>query len=221
MIIDVTKLTKVIVGKQTLERIEEILESERKNGNTGVQVDVTHLALRKDFAIDVARLENEYNCKFIGLGEKESQVDAIVGTGYFIKESLGKVEYGKSFRRLVEMSDFPLMIKDNRRVGDELIIYNIIQPLSFDNMFFYYNVIKPYLLEPEELEKACWIERENIWDRESIHITDIGGTKTGFRFANTLTERTLLDIFTQIIEGTLTGFYVSDSQREDEQEDGK
>lgn len=194
------------VGKMTLEKLEEQIKEAYKRGIKRVEIDVSGVPLRKDFSVEVARIQDTYNCTFIGLSEKEEMVDAIVSTGYFIKESLGAVEYGKKFRRLVEMSDFPLMIKDNRLKGDELIVYNIIQPIRFDKQYFHYNIIKPYLLEPSELEKAM-LEGVNIWDKSQTHLGDIAGKNQGFRFANTETERTILDIFTEIIEGTAPTFY--------------
>lgn len=207
MRIDVSKMTNY-VGKKTLMLIEERLKKMNSNGLTGVEVDVTNLPLRSDFVVDVAKLQDDYDCIFVGLSEKEDKVDSIVSTGYFIKEELGNELYGERFKRLVEMADYPLMVKDNRGIGDELIPLNIIQPISFDTTHFYYNVIKPYLLEPMELEKAVHFEGKKIWDRESIHISDIGELQTGFRFANTKRERTIMDILTNVIEGTLRGFYI-------------
>lgn len=194
-------------GKQTLDRIEERLKKENKKGKFGVVVDLGSIPMRKEFAVDVARMIDSYKCKFINLGEKEEEVDAYIATGYFIKEKLGNVKFGERFKRLVEMSDFPLMIKDNRLKGDELIKHNVIQPISFNNSYFHYNVIKPHLLEPGYLEKACWYENKNIFDKESIHMADLGDKLEGYRFANSEQERTILDVFTGVIDGTLKGFY--------------
>lgn len=207
MLIDVSKMPGYYIGKQKLQVIEDKLALAAKNGKYNVKVDVTGLPLRPEFSIDVARIIDTYGCEFIGLGEKEETIDALVSTGYFIKEALGEDNYGKQFRRLVEMSDFPLMVKDNRLTGDELIIYNVIQPVRFGENYFHYNVLKPYLLEPGELERACWYDKEEIWTKKKTHISDIGSLDAGYRFANTETERTLLDIFTKVIEGTATGFY--------------
>lgn len=202
-----TKWKQTYVGKKTLEEIEKILKKEMKKGNIGIEVDLKDTSMRADFSLDIARMQYTYKCKFLNLGGKEDEIDTYISTGRFIKEKLGNVEYGRRFRRLVEMSDFPLMVKDNRGMGDELIQFNVIQPVSFDETHFHYNVIKPYLLEPGELEKAYWYENKNIWERESIHLTDIGEFNQGFRFANTVQEITILDILTGVIEGTLKGFW--------------
>lgn len=194
------------IGQSTLDLVEDFVSKEFKKGNKQIIIDCSNpkFSIRKEFLLSIAKIEEYYNAKFYGLQSKEEIVSSIRNSGFFTKDKIGNLEYGKKFRKIVEMADFPLMIKDNRNIEDKLIRFNVIQPISFDDNYFYYNTIKPYLLEPIKLEEACWKNNQPIWDENKIFISDIGDFNQGFRFASNKKERTILDIFTKIIEGDLS-----------------
>lgn len=204
--IDVSKFTGTVVGKQTIQKLAKELEAYRKKGYTQIEVDLRHLSLQKDSLEELAYLKTRYECEYLGLGDKEGKLEAYIGTGLFLKRELGVENYVKLFRRVVEMADFPLMIKDNRLMDDDLIELNVIQPIAFTDVHFHYNMIKPHLLEPRELEQAIWVDKKDIFTQESVYLSDIGEELSGYRFATTLKERTMLDIFSRVIDGSLRGF---------------
>lgn len=206
-VINVRDYTEVFVGQDTIKNIEQELINYEKQGIKGVEVNVDELPLRDDFNLDLARLELRYLCKFTGLADqKEGIIANIKDTGYLIKESIGGEAFSKKMKQLIMDADYPMMLIDNKGQGDELIPINVIQPFMFDNVNLHYYLLKPNLLEPRYLQKACWVDNETIWEQKKVFIADIGSKEFGIRFAKNEKERTILDIFSGIIDGTITEF---------------
>jgi len=203
--IDASKYARNFVGRKTFESIKKDIKKLHSEGIKDICVNLEGKSISQEYTKFVAEMIYEYECTFKGLGNKEPIVEAYLYTGYFIKEYLGPGEYVKWFRKQVEGSDFPMMILDNRLGNKRLVTMNIIQPVRFDERYFYYNIIKPVYLEPGTLEQAI-IDQEDIYTRESINIVDIATEAIGFRFASTKKERTMLDIFEGILSGKLKGF---------------
>ncbi|MBT3123336.1 MULTISPECIES: hypothetical protein [Bacillus] len=200
------------VGSKSLLAIENRVKKLTEEGVTGIVVDIDGLAMNEEFVPKVAEIMDSYNCRFEGLGEKEGLVDAYISSGYFLKRKMGVSKFVRWFRDMVEEANFPIMIMDNRLAGDELIIMNVVQPMRFDDKYLYYRVIKPHLLEPASLEKAV-TEGQNIWSNRDIRLVDLAKEDVGIRFAANLRERTMLDIFSGIIDKSLKGFLESSKER--------
>lgn len=204
-VIYVRDYAKTYAGKKTVNTIKEKLQEYKDKGITGVLIDLEGIAMSSEYSKELADMVYTYQCTFNGLGNKEQLVEAYLYTGYFIKETKGAKEYLEWFKEQIETADFPLMILDNRLSCKRLVALNVIQPIKFEKNYFHYDVIKPKYLEPETLEKAIK-NKEDIYTRETIHVTDIPKEETGFRFACTDQERIQLDIFEAIVSHKLTGF---------------
>jgi len=203
--INVGEYVDTYVGRYTLDRVEEDVKKEIEKGNRDVVVNVVGLSINQDYTYLIASMENKYGCYFKGIGNKRDEVDAIVNTGAFIKKDLGVEEYIKLFIKLVELGDYPIMIRDNRLKVGRIVTMNVIQPLMFDDKYFYFNVIRPKYLEPIHLERAVQ-QDEKIYTRESISLFDIAKYEEGFRFASSEDERYMLDLFESVITGKAWGF---------------
>lgn len=202
--IDVSKLTKQLIGQQTVAKIDKELKKLYEKNIINVEVDLRGFSIHKDSIMALAKLKYLYECEFI-TEDKDDYIDSLISTGIFLKEDLGVENFVKYFKYIVEVSDYPLMIKDNRLVSDGLVAMNVIKPIGFSEHKFFYNIIKPHLLEPVLLEKSI-LEGKEIFVQESVHLSDIGDKEFGFRFATNKNERTLLDIFTAILNNRLKGF---------------
>lgn len=207
--IDISQYTKSYVGKKTLTDIERQLQEMQEQGVRHVIVDIKDYALRNDFNEDLARMEIVYGCVFEGIGDKRTQVDYLKETGYIHKQLIGRERYIERLRELIEMADFPLMVKDNRLEETTTLGLNIIQPIGFEGNRFYYNILKQRLTEPKALEKACWYTKEPIWEETYVDYYDMweNSTTCNFRFAKDKEERTILDLLSGIIAGEFKGFY--------------
>lgn len=205
MRMDVDDLGVNVIGIKTLDYIEKTLEEQKEKGVTGIVVNFKGKGINPEYTEKLARMKYEYGCKYLGEGNKKYDIDAYIKTGYFIKEKMGRVAYLRWLKRQVEQADYPLMIRDNRMKAIRTVEMNIIQPLKFDDRYFYFNVIKPKLLEPEDLELAI-AEGEEIYTKETILIEDLLDLNEGFRFAGTFQERCILDVFEDIITERVTGY---------------
>lgn len=197
--IDANKYARDFVGKKTLEQIRKDVEEYHKQGITDIVINVDDKSMSKDYTKYVAEMIYEYGCTFKGLGGKEETVKGYLNTGYFIKENIGAKRYVEWMENQIRLAGFPLMILDNSlRDARNLVPLNIIQPERFDDKYFYYSVIKPTYLEPVMLEEAIR-DGKDIYRKESVNRVDIATEEMGFRFATTKRERTILDIFTEIL----------------------
>jgi len=203
--IDVGKYVDTYVGRYTLDRVEEDIQKELEKGNTEIVVNVTGLSINQDYTYLIASMVNKYGCDFKGIGNKRDEVEAIINTGAFIKKELGVEKYIKLFINLVELGDYPLMIRDNRLKAGRIVTMNVIQPIMFDDKYFYFNVIRPQYLEPIYLERAIQ-QGEKIYTRDSISLYDIAKYVEGFRIASNKDERYMLDLFESVITGDAWGF---------------
>ena len=212
MFIDLNDIMKntTFFGKTSLIKLENKLKELRKYNETKtitIDVSTPSLSIRPEFLIEFARLSEYYNCEFIGLlDDKNDIIDSYINTGYFIKSSLGAKAYSELLKELITTLDFPLMILDNRLDKYNFIDYNIIQPIGFSKYKFYYKKLKPSLLEPRILEKACWENKEEIWSQEEIFISEMSDSNIGFRFAKSIKEKTILELYKKILDGSYYNF---------------
>lgn len=196
------------IGFEAIQKIEqEIIKYKNKNYSE-IVVDFREFkfSLKDEYLPEIAKLIEYYNVSFLGLESKEDEINRILNSGYFLKKKLGAENYARLFLDLVAKADFPLLIRDNKYKKDVLAPYSVVQPLYFDSSYFYFKTIKTYLLEPIYLEKACWHsdKKESIWNEDKILISDLGNEKTIIRFPANQHEKTLLDIFSNIISGDLS-----------------
>lgn len=205
MVIDIQEFRVRIVGQETLNKIEEQLKEYKEQGKTGIVVDFKDRGVNQEDTINLARLKYKYGCIYKGIGSKKFDIDKYLKTGYFVKEDMGEDEYAKWLREKIEDAGYPLMIKDNRLQGDALERLNIIQPVSFDERYFHYKILRPKYLEPMELERAVKLGKL-IYREELMGIREIGLKEEGIRFAGNRKERYIMDIFNQIINRQVVGF---------------
>lgn len=192
------------VGRYTLDNVEKDIKEAKENGYEDITVNVEGLSINNDYTFLIADIIDFYKCTFIGLGNKEDDIDAIINTGAFLKRDMGTESYVKWFKRMVESADFPLMIRDNRLKKAVNTEMNVLQPVMFDDKNFYYNVIRPQYLEPIDLERAMKNE-QSVFTMETIRIVDIAKYEEGFRLASTENERYILDIFESILTENFLG----------------
>lgn len=174
-------------------------------------INFFNISISKEYNVDLARLIYEYNCELIGLSQERLEIiNSIINTGYFIKENKTPKEYYLIFRRLLELSDFSLMILDNTYYNilhrKKEIPFSIIQPLYFENNYFYYQKLKAGMVQPKELEKQIQ-KGTDIWEVSNVHIYNLIEFSSGFRFATTKLERDYLELYSDILSQRLTGFY--------------
>lgn len=193
------------VGQLTLNTIEKFAKNllEKENKRLIVSFKDEDKVLRDVFLINVARLEEYYGTIFIGLYGKEDDVLCIRNSGLVIKDNMEDNMYIEKFKKAVEIANFPLMIRDDTRKKSEAVDLKVIQPIFFDENFFYYNSLKSSFIEPvklqEEIQNNNSKDKENIWDLNKVHLSEIASFDEGYRFASNLKERTILDIYNDIL----------------------
>lgn len=194
------------IGHSTLDKVEEYILSEISLGNKDLDINCSNpkLIIQPSYIETLADIEDKYKMKFIGLGDKEEAIETIKNSGYFIKKNLSEHLYALKFKEVIQSSDFPLLIQDNRQSGENLIKFNIIQPIGFDDSFFIYIKFKSSILDLKKFEDICWNIESPIGTVEKIHISDIGNKSKGFRFPNSKKEKTILDIYSNILEGSMS-----------------
>lgn len=196
------------IGYDSILNLESRIKELNAKGINRIDLDFRDkkYSIKNDFLDGLAKLIVYYNVRLLGLESKEDEINRIINSGYFLKKKLGAEKYAKFFVDLISKCDFPLLIQDNKYAKDNLAVYTIIQPMYFDSTYLYYKSLKTYLLEPLHLEKACWHSKEkvDIWNEHKILISDLGSVENIFRFPATIQEKTLLDIFSNIISGDLS-----------------
>lgn len=189
----------------------ENLEQQEIGSLKQARINFFNLSIPKEYNIDMARLKALYNCEVVGISnERDSVLNSIINTGFFIKENKTPKEYYQTFRRLLELTDFSLMILDNTYYNSEnlskkRVPFTIVNPLYFENNYFYYQKLKVGFVQPKQLEQAM-SSGKDVWQQESIHVYSLAEPHSGFRFATTSEERDYLDFYTEILSNRIGGF---------------
>lgn len=195
-----------LLGMTTLKEIEtqlKKLSDGRKE--TNVSINLSNSSFEHKYTPELARLLLTYNCNFLGISiEKESEIEAIIQTGWFIKENLDSSKYLLWLKEKIEIADFPLMVLDNTLLGVEPR-YVIVQPLAFENNILRYRKLLSKYVEPYMLEEALKIGN-SIWTTETKHALDLSDKLFGLRFASNEKERAILTILSNVLSGRLKGF---------------
>lgn len=190
---------------KTLDWVEKRVEQAIANNEDKITIDFSGVAINDKFVPKLGELRSKYHVSLVGLGSKEDEIDAYVGTGYFLKEMMDIEEYTDWFIDRIKEADYPLMIMDNRVARNKDNTLEILQPLHFKENRLVYRKLKPAYIEPRSLEKALQ-EQVDIWRMDSLHRTDIANKETGLRFASNMQERTILDLIDGILNKKYTGF---------------
>lgn len=205
--VNVIDVPKGLLGISTIEDIEKQLKKIHSDGQTieRVFVNLSNSSFEHIYTPELARLRVLYNCDYYGISiEKESEIDAIIQTGWFVKEHLGSSNYLMWLKEKIEIADFPLMVLDNTLLGLEPR-YLVVQPLSFENNVLRYRKLLAKYVEPSSLEYAIHSNLP-IWTTETKHALDLADKQFGLRFASNDRERAILTIISNVLSGRLKGF---------------
>lgn len=191
-------------------KLFERLDKKEYSDKNKVIVDFFNIDINKKYNIDLATLIFEYNCELLGVSEKRLEIlHSIINTGYFVKKEMNPDQYYCFFRKLLETTDFSLMILDN--VYSNFINnenkpkYVVIKPLYFQGNTFHFKKLKSYFTEPVELEKAL-LEKKNVWEKSSVFIYDLIREDSGFRLSSTEREFDFLELYSDILNKRVSGF---------------
>lgn len=195
-----------LLGMATLKDLEvKLKEFSVNQPEVKVNINLSNSSFEHKYTPELARLLLTYNCEFLGLSiEKESEIEAIIQTGWFVKENLDSSKYLMWLKEKIEIADFPLMILDNTLLGVEPR-YVIVQPLAFEKNVLRYRKLMSKYVEPCVLEDAL-SRGLPIWTTETKHALDLSDKLFGFRFASNERERAILTILSNILSGRLKGF---------------
>lgn len=196
-----------LLGISTLESIEKELKELKNSGQTegNAYINLSNSSFEHKYTPELARLRVLYGCDYYGISiEKETEIEAIIQTGWFIKDNLGSAKYLDWVKEKIEIADFPLMVLDNTLLGVEPH-YSIVQPLSFENNVLRYRKLLAQYVEPILLEDALH-KGIPVWTTETKHSLDLVDKQFGLRFASNTRERAILTIISNIFSGRLKGF---------------
>lgn len=174
------------------------------------KLNIFGIDISKEFNFDLANLIYNYNCELIGISdERLNLLYSIINTGYFTKKEMSKTAYYLYFRKILEKTDFPLMLLDNTVYNDlntdKKQSFYLAQPLYFTETQLFYKKLKSGFAQPKDLELAIK-QGLDIWEVDSVHILDLCEIHFGLRFASNFYERQLLDLYSEILMGSLYGF---------------
>ena len=189
---NVYKVTATIFGRYIYEELVTLLEN-----NKNIELDLESTIVRNDFVKLVAEWVN----KGVIVRTNDSLTTLIVAyiqTGYFIKCEL-KENYKYWLIDLIEKSNFPLMILDNRLTNAETDLY-IVQFLDTTKKELRYRKLRSFATNPKTLQEAIEENRE-IWELSTIFVDELNKADSGFRFASNERERAILDILTGVLNG--------------------
>ena len=196
-------------GLQTVQEIEQDLKKLSKKYH--VVINISETSFEKKFSPMLAKFLCLYDCEYTGLGaEREKEFQAIIQTGYFLKESMGTTKYLEWLQEKIEISDYPLMVLDTVLIKGSKVPYAIVQPMSFEKDYLRYRRLKPQYTEPYLLEEGI-LNNEDVWVTDTIHRLDLAQKDIGFRFASTRKEREIITILSNILSGRLVGFREGDA----------